>query len=175
MLTIRQNIFETNSSSTHCFAFNLADDISKEQQEKNADTLHYHIKAKGTILIIDGISDEVMCREECYFTNVYEKMQLVANEIIANEDSGLEEIFNDVIKEQFPQIKQIEYNIVFAGRNRNTVYNPTAINTDCIFSDNEDYLDYSKKTLYEMFVTDPKTLKLFLFGNSELRREEFST
>lgn len=173
MLTIRQNIFETNSSSTHCFAYNLADKISKKQKNESLKVLNQYIK--DGLLIVNGISDNSFKDMQCSFVGIYEKIQIVATEFVANDDQKLLNIFEKVIKEQCPEIEQIVYNIVFSGTNRNAWYYPYSIKTNCKLPHSDIYLENDNETLYEQFIKNPEILKLFLFGDSKLQCEEFAT
>lgn len=167
MLTIRQNIFETNSSSTHCFVYTLAKGTSSEYVKE----LRSFVK-DGT-LKIDGIDDVSF---ECSLYELYTKLQIIATEITANDDEILLDLFEKVLKEQCPEIKRIVYNVILAGKNRNSCYNPKMLHTFYTFSDKGQTCEYftkSELSLYDLIVADSEQLRLFLFGKSFVDCGEF--
>lgn len=132
--------------------------------------LQSHIK--DGILTITGLPDSIINDGDFWISDVYGKMQLVATDFIANDDSYFMEIFEKVVKEQFLEITKIVYNIIFVGKNRNTCYNKGIINTGYIFSQrygDDECIKFSKSSLYDKLVDNPEILKLFLFGNSVIR------
>jgi len=155
MLTIRNNLFETNSSSTHSFSFRLSFAlISVEEALEQLDI-------KDGVLKIPG---SVKCHALCFVSKLPDKLSLIATHIEANDDEKLKTVFEDTIKKYLPSINQIEYNVIFSGKARNACYNPYLIDSDINYNYTDEIEEDDQDSELRELLFNPKYMKMFLFG-----------
>jgi len=153
MLTIRNNIFETNSSSTHSFVFDLSTTFEDKQ------TVIKQLNIVNGKLIIDGCK---ICKPNAYIVNVNDKFSLIATEIVANNNKQLKKCFEETVKDYLPEITEFKYNVIFAGTKRNANYFPLWLNSR---QDYESSNSLKEGKLIEVLLKDQQYMKQFLFGN----------
>ena len=159
MLTIRNNIFETNSSSSHSFSYYIDDGLhAPEECYRQLQPL-----IKDGTLTINGI---MMGNPECAFRSLESKLAIVGVIIAATDNEKLKAVFEKVVKEYLPIIKEIKYNCILAGKNINASYNPYMLSTDV---SNENWLDLDnneepESSEFNKVIESPPYMRCFLFG-----------
>jgi len=176
VLIIRNNIFETNSSSAHAFTFYLDKNI------RNIKNITQELDIVDNILTING-SDNTVDPNGMIF-KIADKMAFIGTIIIANDDQELKNTFETIIKNFLVEIKEIKYNIIFAGKNRNASFSPFAFNAieaESEFLDKEYLLsehiikDKTELVLFSDLIKYPKYMEQFLFGKtSSIEGEVFA-
>jgi len=164
MLTIRNNIFETNSSSTHSYVYDLSNNFVDH------DAIIEQLKIKNGILIINGSNES--SQPICTISSIRTKLSLIATAIVANDDKNLQAIFEETIVEYLPEIKKFKYNVILAGKRRNASFNPNMMkacfNYDSKCNESSLKLAYLTNKKLNKILLDKKYMKMFLFGKTSM-------
>jgi hypothetical protein len=153
MINIRNNVFETNSSSTHSVSllFNEKDDFEYISPNKD-----------GQIILNGG---DFSCTELCV-SSTLNKLNFIAVYITVFGNEKLKEKFESIVKEQ-TGAKEIIYNInmsYFNGKKANSFFSTEYRDPFCDYSDDDDYDNsYEGISLLDI-LEDEKMLKFFLFN-----------
>lgn len=152
MINIRQNVFETNSSSSHSFSLSFHDDPDITQT--------IIPNENGQILFTGGN----FTRSEFSILSSLDKANAVATYIIVYGDEKLKERFEKVVKEHTSAI-DILYDIRLTGTSDqppNTFYCPRLGSAYSYYYDEEK--DEEFEISFKEILSDEKLLKTFLFS-----------
>jgi hypothetical protein len=149
MINIRNNVFETNSSSTHTVSllFNEKDDFEDISPNKD-----------GQIILNGG---DFSCTELC-ISSTLNKLNFIAVYMKVFGDKNLKERFESIIKEQ-TGAKEIIYNInmlYFDDKKADSFFSTEYTNSFCYYDDNDHHV-----SLLDI-LKNKEMLKIFLFNKN---------
>jgi len=155
MINIRQNVFETNSSSSHSFTltFNALDKAMLGTIAPNE---------KGQIVFTGGN----FTGSEFAVGSPQNKANLIAANIVVYGDADLKERFEKVIKEH-TGATEIIYDVrpmIIDGKTPNTFYSPKFNHMYSYHYDEE--TDEESEISFNDILADDKLMKTFIFSDS---------
>ena len=160
MINIRQNVFETNSSSSHSFSLNF-------KKSRGGSVLNTIVPDENGLIVFTGGD---FTKSEFSIKTPQQKADLIAANIVVYGNDELKERFEKVVKEH-TGATEIVYDIrtmVDNGNQPNTFYSPR-VNSS--YSYNYDYDEETDEELeseiyFSDILTDNDLMKSFIFSDS---------